>query len=119
VSSEKVSFSAREVISALDWASVTVAVGEYEAVRARGDPWLDGRCDAGSEFRELREPREREPEAWEADFSSKNSSTCFFFPLRVKEGKQSGGGGGGGGGGDMVAGGDWGSGGERKRRKEG
>jgi hypothetical protein len=52
VSSEKVSFSAREVISALDGASVTVAVGEKEAERARGDPWPDGRCDAGSELRE-------------------------------------------------------------------
>jgi len=80
---------------------VTVAVGENEAERARGDPGWDGRWDAG---RELRERREREPpDGWEdADFSSKNSSSFFFFlPLRVKEGKQSGGGGGGGGG-DIV-----------------
>jgi hypothetical protein len=105
VSSEKVSFSAREVISVFDWASVIVAVGEYEAERARGDPGWDGRWDAGRELREPREPREREPpDGWrDPDFSSKYSSTFFFFffPLRAKEGKQSGGGGGGGGGGDI------------------
>jgi hypothetical protein len=38
VSSVKVSFSAREVTSVLDWTSVIVAVGEYDAERARGDP---------------------------------------------------------------------------------
>jgi len=90
------------VISTLDWASVIVAVGEYDKEWARGDPRCDGRCDAGRELREPREPREREPDRWEADFSSKYSSSFFFFPLRVKEGKQNGGGGGGGGG-DMVA----------------
>jgi hypothetical protein len=37
VSSVKIGFSAREVISAFDWASVIVAVGEYDAERATGD----------------------------------------------------------------------------------
>ena len=38
VSSVKVSFSALDVTSVLDWASVTVGEGEYDAERARGDP---------------------------------------------------------------------------------